>query len=352
MALPQQLMEGYVRFSSSSPPENPSNGSSHRRFSFQESPSLDSTDSAYLDSPQQQVVGTNPGGSWSTMCSRWSWLTPPPLQTLFQRWRTPSPRSYQSNYMTLVPLSDERLKPRRTKLIVGSVLLLSLLAVTSVFLLVPRGVSVGTIDVHSTKMTFNSTTKTYRIILQAEVPVYNPNYLKASVTGNLTVSFYDAEAGWGSLGPVLLAARTNPQVLSMTVDASNLPRRYTRVVYDQCFAFPRMLVFFLLGTFQTTYLGYTTTLPSVDTYFLLDCSGAQDLADNTHRPSALPQQQLQKPVQHDHQQQPQGQQPLLQQQQQQLPALQQQQAQQHQPQPTRVLTGWQEGGQQQVLRHS
>lgn len=57
-------------------------------------------------------------------------------------------------------------------------LLLSLLAVTSVFLLVPRGVSVGTIDVHSTKMTFNSTTKTYRIILQAEVPVYNPNYLK------------------------------------------------------------------------------------------------------------------------------------------------------------------------------
>jgi len=36
--------------------------------------------------------------------------------------------------------------------------------------------------------------------------------LQASVTGNLTVSFYDAEAGWGSLGPVLLAARTNPQV--------------------------------------------------------------------------------------------------------------------------------------------
>jgi hypothetical protein len=38
--------------------------------------------------------------------------------------------------------------------------------------------------------------------------------LQASVTGNLTVSFYDAEAGWGALGPVELLARTNPQVRS------------------------------------------------------------------------------------------------------------------------------------------
>lgn len=41
-------------------------------------------------------------------------------------------------------------------------LVLALLAITGVFLLVPRGISVGTIEVHSTRMTFNSTTKTYR----------------------------------------------------------------------------------------------------------------------------------------------------------------------------------------------
>lgn len=60
-------------------------------------------------------------------------------------------------------------------------LVLALLAITGVFLLVPRGISVGTIEVHSTKMTFNSTTKTYRIILQAEVPIFNPNYLQVGV---------------------------------------------------------------------------------------------------------------------------------------------------------------------------
>lgn len=103
-------MEGYVRFSSSSPPANPNNsngGSSSRRFSFQESPSLDSTDSAYLDSPPQQVVAPSNAVNWTrNMCSSsWSWLTPPPLQQFLQRWRTPSPRAYQSNYMTLVPLS-------------------------------------------------------------------------------------------------------------------------------------------------------------------------------------------------------------------------------------------------------
>jgi hypothetical protein len=60
---------------------------------------------------------------------------------------------------------------------------LALLAITGVFLLVPRGINVGTIEVHSTKMTFNSTTKTYRIILQADVPIYNPNYLKVCCYG-------------------------------------------------------------------------------------------------------------------------------------------------------------------------
>jgi hypothetical protein len=42
---------------------------------------------------------------------------------------------------------------------------------------------VGTISVSTTKMTFNSTTKTYRIILQADVPIYNPNYLKVGWGG-------------------------------------------------------------------------------------------------------------------------------------------------------------------------
>jgi hypothetical protein len=111
--LHQQHMEGYVRFSSTSPPANPSNGSSQRRFSFQEAPSVDSTDSPYSpDSPHQTAPNQGGTGVWGrSMCpGSWSWLSPPPLQQLFQRWRTPSPRTaFQSNYMTLVPLSGVQL---------------------------------------------------------------------------------------------------------------------------------------------------------------------------------------------------------------------------------------------------
>eukprot|EP00798_Chlamydomonas_sp_ICE-L_P024545 gene24545-10153_t len=54
-----------------------------------------------------------------------------------------------SSYLTLIPLSDSRLKPRHTKLIVGSLLFLAVAAVAGVFLTVERGVTVGTIKVHS-----------------------------------------------------------------------------------------------------------------------------------------------------------------------------------------------------------
>lgn len=80
---------------------------------------------------------------------------------------------------------------------------LALLAITGVFLLVPRGINVGTIEVHSTKMTFNSTTKTYRIILQADVPIYNPNYLKVRLNGQrLLLSERKGSGSW-----VVFAAR-------------------------------------------------------------------------------------------------------------------------------------------------
>ncbi len=58
--------------------------------------------------------------------------------------------------------ADARLRPRRVWLIVVSLLLLAAAAVAGVFVTVPRGVNVGPIDVHSTRMTFNATTLNYR----------------------------------------------------------------------------------------------------------------------------------------------------------------------------------------------
>eukprot|EP00775_Hariotina_reticulata_P013774 gene13774-13895_t len=203
-------MEGYVRLNNvSSPLQSRAN-------------SMVENDRDSTPSPQLTPLIEESSHWWQPLQQCWAqwylWLNAPP--------QTP----YESGYLTLIPLS--------------------VLTAVGVFLLVPRGVSVGSIAVHSTRMTFNATTLTYRIILQAEVPIYNPNYLKASVTGNVTVSFFDAEAGESPVGPITLPARAYPQRLSVKVDASNLPRKYTQVVYTHCFNFPRKLIFFLLGNFK------------------------------------------------------------------------------------------------------
>jgi hypothetical protein len=64
-------------------------------------------------------------------------------------------------------------------------LLLAAAAVTAVFLVVPRTVSMGTITVHSTKMTFNDSTHTYRILLVADIPFQNANYAKVGIEGRI-----------------------------------------------------------------------------------------------------------------------------------------------------------------------
>lgn len=43
--------------------------------------------------------------------------------------------------------------------------------------------------------------------------------MQASVVGNVSVSFFDAEAGWSAVGPVSLAARTQPNVSDTTHSA-------------------------------------------------------------------------------------------------------------------------------------
>jgi hypothetical protein len=65
---------------------------------------------------------------------------------------------YRSGYLTLIPLSDARLNPRRPRVIIGLALALALLIASGVFVAVPRGVSIGTLDMHSIRMHFNAST--------------------------------------------------------------------------------------------------------------------------------------------------------------------------------------------------
>ena len=56
-------------------------------------------------------------------------------------------------------------------------LVFALSAATATFFLVPRGVSAGEIDIHSDRMSWNTSKGTYQLNLLAHIPIYNPNYL-------------------------------------------------------------------------------------------------------------------------------------------------------------------------------
>ncbi|KAG2441136.1 hypothetical protein HXX76_003988 [Chlamydomonas incerta] len=187
-----------------------------------------------------------------------------------------APPPVQSNYLTLIPLNDERLRPRHTALLVSCLLLLAVALATGVFVVVPRGVTVGSIQVRSSRMSFNTSKSTYQIILTATIPIFNPNYLPVQVSGSLLVSFYDQQAGLTSMEPQQIRARALPEVIEVDMDASSVPQKYLFTIYTQCFTFPERIIFFLTGKLQSRFLGYNFSIPDIDSYFIVPCTNSPD----------------------------------------------------------------------------
>lgn len=68
---------------------------------------------------------------------------------------------------------------------------------------------------------FNTSKSTYQIILTADVPIYNPNWMPVEVFGTVNVSFYDQQAGSTPLAPVIIPARTMPLVSATVASTDN-----------------------------------------------------------------------------------------------------------------------------------
>ena len=61
-------------------------------------------------------------------------------------------------------------------------MLFSVLAAVGVFLLVPRGISAGVVEIQSDHMSWNTSRGTYQLKLLAKIPIYNPNYMKVHMS--------------------------------------------------------------------------------------------------------------------------------------------------------------------------
>lgn len=181
-----------------------------------------------------------------------------------------------SSYMTLIPLSDERLKPRPWLMILLGTILVTCLGMVWIYFTVSRGVSVGTIQVVDSSMSFDTSAGSYHILLVTNLPVFNLNYQEVSVQGTITVSFYDQVAGVYQLEPVAIPRRSLPHNIRADINSSSLPPKWIFTVYSQCHVFPSQLIFFLRSDLSATYLRTTIHLPTIEGYAIVDCKESKD----------------------------------------------------------------------------
>ncbi|XP_076832470.1 transmembrane protein 106Ba [Brachyhypopomus gauderio] len=107
------------------------------------------------------------------------------------------PRDQENQLVALIPYSDQRLRPRRTKLYVFvSVLLCMLLCGLAGFFLFPRAIDVSYIGVKSSYVTFDAQRRIVYINITNTLNITNNNYYPVQVA-NITaqVQFYKTVIG-------------------------------------------------------------------------------------------------------------------------------------------------------------
>eukprot|EP00873_Tetraselmis_striata_P017923 jgi/Tetstr1/438187/TSEL_026787.t1 len=132
--------------------------------------------------------------------------------------------------------------------------------------------------------------RTFQLGLEAELPIFNPNYLQTNVYGVLHIVFYDAETGVGEIAHKQIPARAHPSDIHVKIDASHIPQNYTLTIMEHCLGTlePRTLIFFLKGHLHASYFLQTQHLQEIDTYFMIDCVLINSDGDDSPTLAALP----------------------------------------------------------------
>jgi len=152
-------------------------------------------------------------------------------------------------------------------------LLVALVVAGAVYMAVPRSISLGNISIEADKLAWNESKAFYELRLLSTIPLNNPNFFPVDVEGHLEILFYDAEAGSKKIKTHRIPSRSNPFNLQVQVDASGVPKDYILSIVSQCSTFPHVLTFFLQGKVSVRHflLPRQDSLPSIDTYFMIDC---------------------------------------------------------------------------------
>ncbi|KAL4629653.1 Transmembrane protein 106B-like [Arapaima gigas] len=185
------------------------------------------------------------------------------------------PRGQENQLVALIPYSDQRLRPRRTKLYVtASVLLCLFLSGLAVFFLFPRSIDVTYVGVKSVYVTYNQDKKIIYLNVTNTLNITNNNYYSVEVASiTAQVQFSKTVIGKAHVSNITYIRPLDMQQIDYmvpTVIADEL-----NYMYDYC-TLPTIkvhnIVVMMQVTVTTTYFGHSEQV-SQEMYQYVDCGG-------------------------------------------------------------------------------
>ncbi|XP_062872527.1 transmembrane protein 106Ba [Trichomycterus rosablanca] len=193
------------------------------------------------------------------------------------------PREQENQLVALIPYSDQRLRPRRTKLYVSlSVLLCLLLSGLAVFFLFPRTIDVTFIGVKSSYVTFDTEQRIVYLNITNSLNITNNNYYPVQVA-NITaqVQFYKTVIGKSLVSNVTAVMPLDMRQVDFSV--STIIANEMSYIFDFCTMQSikvHNIVVMMQMTVTTVYFGHAEQV-SLERYLYVDC-GANTTSLNGH----------------------------------------------------------------------
>lgn len=185
------------------------------------------------------------------------------------------PRGQENQLVALIPYSDQRLRPRRTKLYVtASVAVCLLLSSLAVFFLFPRSIDVTYVGVKSVFVSYDKEKRSVYLNLTNTLNITNNNYYSVEVA-NITaqVQFAKTVIGKSRISNITAISPLDMKQIDYTVPT--LIAEEMSYMYDYCTLQSikvHNIVVMMQVTVTTAYFGHSEQV-SQEMYEYVDCGG-------------------------------------------------------------------------------
>lgn len=185
------------------------------------------------------------------------------------------PRGQENQLVALIPYSDQRLRPRRTKLYVtASVAVCLLLSSLAVFFLFPRSIDVTYVGVKSVFVSYDEEKRSVYLNITNTLNITNNNYYSVEVA-NITaqVQFAKTVIGKSRINNITAISPLDMKQIDFTVP--NIIAEEMSYMYDYCTLQSikvHNIVVMMQVTVTTAYFGHSEQV-SQEMYEYVDCGG-------------------------------------------------------------------------------